>query len=113
MELVNLSNGQTLATNLREADTFWERLIGLMFTKALDSGSGLLIKPCQSIHTFFMNYAIDILYLNEKNEIVAMDEALQPGKIGKRQKRSVAVIELPEGVAKQTETMVGHVIQFK
>ena len=53
------------------ASTFLERLKGLMFDKKLgEDFDGMLIKQCNSIHTFFMNYNIDVLFLNKKLEVI-------------------------------------------
>jgi len=111
-KLINLSSETVVANNVNEAFTFFKRLKGLMFTNELCSGSGLHIKPCQSVHTFFMKYAIDILYVNASGTVVAIDEGLQPGKVGKRYKEAVAVVELPEGLVKATKTEVGHNVRF-
>lgn len=112
LKLVNLGNGQTIALNVGQAYSFFTRLKGLMFTEELLSGDGLHIKPCPSVHTFFMKYAIDILYLNKENVVVAIDEALAPGKVGKRYKGAHSVVELSAGTVRKSETEVGHQIKF-
>ncbi|MDF2857114.1 MAG: hypothetical protein K0Q87_2965 [Neobacillus sp.] len=108
MKVVNLTNGAELANHVSTADTFFRRLKGLMFTESLPAGHGLLIKPCQSIHTFFMNYSIDVLYLSDNLEIVGMDEAIKPSKVGKYQKRAASVLELPAGTIRKTGAKIGH-----
>ncbi|MEH7436345.1 DUF192 domain-containing protein [Neobacillus drentensis] len=108
MKVVNLSNGAELANNLSTADTFFKRLKGLMFSKSLPAGHGLLIQPCQSIHTFFMNYSIDVLYLSEDFEIVGLDETVKPATVGKYHKRAKLVLELPAGMIQKTETKIGN-----
>jgi uncharacterized protein len=108
LKVVNLSNGAELVNNLSTADTFFKRLKGLMFSKKLPAGHGLLIEPCQSIHTFFMNYSIDVLYLGKDLEIVGLDETVRPAKVGKYQKRAVSVLELPAGTIRKTGTKIGH-----
>ncbi|WP_413302163.1 DUF192 domain-containing protein [Bacillus sp. 1P10SD] len=108
MKVVNLSNGAELANNLSTADTFFKRLKGLMFSKSLPAGHGLLIRPCQSIHTFFMNYSIDVLYLSEDFEIVGLDETVKPATVGKYHKRAKSVLELPAGMIQKTETKIGN-----
>ena len=108
MKLVNLSNEQVIVNQLKEAYHFFNRLRGLMFTDKLDSGTGLHLKPCRSIHTFFMNYPIDVLYMNEQNIIVAIEESVEPGKVGKLYADASSVVELPAGTVQETGTMVGH-----
>ncbi|MDP4085050.1 MAG: DUF192 domain-containing protein [Bacillota bacterium] len=109
---MNLSNGTEIANCASIADTFFKRLKGLMFTKSLKTGHGLYIQPCQSIHTFFMNYSIDILYLSEMLEIVGIDEKMEPKKIGKYYRAAASVLELPAGTIQNTNTSVGHYLSI-
>jgi uncharacterized membrane protein (UPF0127 family) len=94
------------------ADSFFKRLKGLMFTKNLSSQSALLIYPCSEIHTYFMNYSIDVLYLDVNNKIIAVDESMKPGKIGKYRKGSTSVVELSSGTIQQSSTKVGQTVKF-
>ena len=50
---------------LEMADTFMKRFLGLMGRKKIPNGRGLLIKPCNSIHMFFMRFSIDAVYIDE------------------------------------------------
>lgn len=113
MELVNLSNHTTLAHSLAEARSFLKRLKGLMFTKELPTGHGLHIQPCQSIHTFYMNYSIDVLYVNEQLVVVAMDLEMRPRKFGKLYKQAQSVIELPAGTIQHSRTKIGDKLNIK
>ncbi|RZT21089.1 DUF192 domain-containing protein [Fictibacillus sp. BK138] len=106
--LLNLETGELLAREVRPAYRFSKRLKGLMFTKELSTESAMHIKPCHSIHTFFMNYAIDVLYLDSEKRIVAMDEDLPPKRFGKLYKHAASVIELPSGTIAKSQTKVGH-----
>ena len=108
MNLVNQSNGKILADNILVASTFSTRLRGLMFTRVFPSNSAMHIIPCRSIHTFFMNYAIDVVYLDANFQIVAIDEMVASRKFGKIYKTAVSVVELPAGKVADTETKVGH-----
>jgi uncharacterized protein len=110
--LKNKENGNVISEDVSVANNFFKRLKGLMFTKELSPKSGLYIYPCSEIHTYFMNYNIDVLYLDINNKILAMDEDMKPGKIGKHQKGAVAVVELPSGRAKETNTKIGQVVEF-
>ncbi|SET05892.1 hypothetical protein SAMN05216389_1058 [Oceanobacillus limi] len=86
---------------------------GLMGTKRLPESTGLHLKPCPSIHTFFMKYSIDILYLNTNSEIVGIEESLEPGKIGKRFANVKSVIELPAGTINRTSLSIGQAVALK
>jgi uncharacterized protein len=111
--LVNLSNGNVLAQELKEAYRFFRRLKGLMFTSELPIGQAMHLQPCQSVHTFFMKYDIDVIYLNKEMEVVKITHAMKPSKVGKLVKNAHSVIELPAGRISETDTLVGHVLQIK
>ena len=102
MKVIHQNNGQVIATDVKEAFSFWKRLKGLLFTSKLGDQDGLYLFPCSSIHTFFMKYPIDVVYLSDDHVVLATEEKLQPWKTGKRVKEAKAVIELAEGkVAKE------------
>ncbi len=107
-----MTNNTVIAQNLVEAKSFFKRLKGLMFTKNLSPQSALYINPCKGIHTYFMNYNIDVLYLDINNKILAIDENMEPKKIGKLQKKAVSVIELSNGRIKATKTQIGQVVKI-
>lgn len=103
MLLVNKTDNKVISENLEVADTFFKRLKGLMFTKELLQHDALHISPCNEIHTFFMNYSIDVLYLDKDKRIVHVDEEMVPGKIGKKVKNAISVVELPGGRIKNSK----------
>lgn len=113
MLLVNKTNKEVISENLMTADSFFKRLKGLMFTKELTEEDALHIIPCNEIHMFFMNYSIDVLYLDREKKIVHMDEGMQPGKIGKKVKNAVSVIELPDGKIKTKSLEIGQMLEFR
>jgi uncharacterized membrane protein (UPF0127 family) len=112
MIFIKKETSQIIAENLMTADSFFKRLKGLMFTKQLSPQSALFIYPCSAIHTFFMHYNIDVLYLDINNIIIALDEDMQPGKIGKYVKGAVAVVEMPSGKIRETHIAVGQAVEF-
>ncbi|MBP2654125.1 MAG: hypothetical protein H6Q73_1694 [Firmicutes bacterium] len=107
--VMNKNNNAILASDAVVADTFYTRLRGLIGTPCLLNGQGLLIRPCNSIHTVGMRYSIDVLFLSSDLRIIKMVSALKPLRlrvcIG-----SVAVLELPAGTIKETFTEEGHVL---
>lgn len=113
MKAVKKEDGTVVSENVIVADTFLKRLRGLMFTKELERNSSLLIKPCNSIHMFFMNYSIDVLYLDRNENIVFIEEDLKPGKIGKHVKKASSVLELPSGKAKETGIKEGDTLEYR
>lgn len=86
--------------SIEKADTFWQRLRGLMFRKELQSKRGLLLRRCSKIHTCFMRFTIDVIYLDEYDTVME-SETVKPWRIGKRVKGAKHVLELPEGNKEQ------------
>lgn len=95
----NLTRGITVVTAGRLASNFWARLRGLMGARGLTAGEGLVIKPCRSVHTHFMRFAIDVLYVGRDDTVVGIDRNLKPWRIGRLYKQAHYVVELPAGGA--------------
>ena len=104
--LVNQSNQAVLAEKIEIADTFWRRFLGLMGRTKLPQGEGLLLKPCNAVHTCMMRFSIDVIFLNQAWQIVHIETELAPYKLSKQIREAVQVIELPNGTVKATGTKV-------
>ena len=113
LRVVNLTREQTLVTGGQVADTCWSRLRGLIGSSPLAPGEGLLIVPCKAIHTHFMRFPIDVLYVDAGKEVVGIGHALPPWRFGRPYRPSRFVLELPAGTAKGTDTQVGDRLQIK
>jgi len=91
---------EVLCENLKVADDFISRLIGLMFKKDMYGFDGLLIKQCNSIHTFFMRYAIDIIFLDKEYKVVKVIEDIKPWRATLMYFKASQVLELKSGTLK-------------
>lgn len=107
IRIINATRGCVLVSSGRIADNYWTRLRGLIGAQPLAPGEGLLISPCTSVHTHFMGFPIDVLYVNGDHEIVDIDANLAPWRFGRFYKRVRYVVELPAGTAEETGTAVG------
>jgi uncharacterized membrane protein (UPF0127 family) len=103
----NVTRAQTLVCRGRVADSGWTRMRGLIGSEPLEPGEGLLIVPCTSIHTLFMGFPIDVLYVNNEPKVVGIDESVVPWRTGRRHRGTRFVLELPAGTADATGTQVG------
>jgi uncharacterized protein len=70
-----------IAENVLIADTLKTRVLGLMFSKSIPGGDGLLLDPCNSIHTFFMRYALDVVFIGPQNQIVKIIRNIEPWRM--------------------------------
>ena len=103
LQIKNVTRGILVATQGRAADTFFTRFKGLIGAPSLTKGEGLLILPCNSIHTHVMRFPIDVLYVSKDNTVVAVDRAMAPWRFGRIHRRARYVIELPAGAAAETQ----------
>ena len=94
MKVYNSSKNNLIADDVKLADNFFSRSIGLLSKKSLSEGEGMVIKPCCSIHTFFMRFEIDVLFVNKQNEVIALYENVKPWRILPIHPTSHYVIEL-------------------
>lgn len=88
---------EIIAERLAIADKFWPRLLGLMGKKMLINGCALLLFPCSSIHTFFMRFPIDVVYIDRDWNIVKTVKNLQPWKVDFGSRKARYTLELPAG----------------
>lgn len=112
MQVYNTTRGTSLAQSVILADSFFTRAKGLLGKKNLPRGWCLLIKPCNSVHTMFMAFPIDILFLDDNGRAVAMYDSLPPFRLSRIIRQSRMVIELPPGTLALTNTSAGDIIKF-
>ena len=111
MTLMNMNQAAILARQVKVADSFFTRLKGLLGTECLPVGQALFIKPCKSVHTFGMRYAIDVIFIDTAYRIVKLIENMPPGKVAAAN-GAAYVVELPAGTIARTETKVGHKLEL-
>ncbi len=107
MKVVNLTRGTTLVDKGEEATGAVARGIGLLGRSALPPGGGLLLRPCQSIHTFFMRFPIDVVFVNGDGRVIRLAEHLRPNRIGPVVRQARYVVEMPAGTISATSTEIG------
>ena len=88
------------------ANTFFARLKGLMFKKDLPIHKGVLLSPCNSVHTFFMNFNIDVVYLDQDLIIKEVFYNVSPRKVLPIRKDCKNVLEVKAGVLSPNENIL-------
>lgn len=102
-----------IAERVEWAGTGTRRRRGLLGRKNLDPGEGIYLAPCEWIHTFGMNFPIDVAFLSPKGLILAIHHALKPNRFSKIVLRAEGVLELSAGRLQATDTEVGDQLQFQ
>ena len=80
-KIINKENSQTLSAKAKVADSFLKRLRGLMFKKSIGEDEALIFYKAASIHTFFMRFPIDIIFLNKESKVIKICPNLKPWKM--------------------------------
>jgi hypothetical protein len=73
---------------------------GLLGRRSLRAGEGLLIRPAPSIHTFFMRFAIDAVFLGRDGDVLKVADNVKPWR-ARSCRGARAVLELAAGEAKR------------
>lgn len=97
---------------IEDASSFFRRFMGLMYRKSLPDGRGLLLTPCNEIHTFGMRFDIDTVAISKGGEVLFIDAAVPPRKVRKKVDGAYRVLELNAGDAEKLKIKVGDIIDF-
>lgn len=112
-KISNITKKTVLAKEVNVADTFFTRTKGLLGRKEFRKGQALILNSCQSIHTFFMHFPVDVLFVDKNNCIVKTINSLKPFRLTPLYFNSVFTIELPAGVLQDTATQEGDILLFE
>jgi len=100
-----------LATRLEVADSGAKRNKGLLGRTGLAAGEGLWIVPCESVHTFFMKFPIDLVYLDRKNRVRKVCDSVPAWRLSVCLSAH-SILELPAGTIRSTRTEGGDTLEF-
>ena len=112
VRIVNQTRQTTIVEQAEMADTMWSRFMGLMGRPGLEPNTGLVIMPNNSIHMFFMSFAIDVLHVAADGRVLKILHSIKPWRIGPIVFKSKYTVELPAGTAKRTGTVEGDQIEL-
>jgi len=110
MQVINQTRNFTLIAHARLANTFWQRFWGLMGVKALAHNEGLILVGDKSIHTFFMRFPIDVVYVDKNFSVLRTDSRMRPNRIGPFVSRAAYILEMPVGVIAASHTQAGDTL---
>ena len=71
----------TASLQLELASGFWDRLVGLLSRSSLQHNTGLLIVPCSNVHTAFMRFTIDAVFVNDQGVVLKIAKNLKPFRV--------------------------------
>src|SRR5438093_10689364 len=103
----NADRDTLLGEAIEVADTAVRRVKGLLGRQCLEDGQGLLFKQCSSLHTLFMRFPIDILFIDKQGKVLKSRGDVRPFKFIAAPLRSYYALELPSGAISTSRTRVG------
>ena len=110
-QVKNLTRQTVLASCLEVADSGAKRNKGLLGRKGLSPGEGLWITPCESVHTFGMQFSIDLVYLDRQLRIRKVRNSVPPWRISACLSAR-SILELPSGTIRETQSRPGDSLEF-
>lgn len=113
LKIINVRTGKNLAHQAKLAANFWNRMIGLLGKASFERGEGLILSPCNNVHTFFMRFNLDLIFINKEEVVTKVVENLPPWKISHFVLNASTVIELPAGTIQDSGTMIGDRLVFE
>ena len=99
-------DGAGVCSRCKVADTMLTRMRGLLGRKELPPGDGMLIRPSPSVHTFFMAFPIDVVFLDRDGKVLKVREDLRPWRTAGC-RRAHSTLELAAGEARRHGIAVG------
>ena len=108
----NQTRNTVLGEAVEVADTSEKRRVGLLKHARLDPGAGLWIVPCESVHTFFMKFPIDLVYLDKQKKVRKVRHAVPAWRLSACL-TAHSILELPAGTAEASGTLKGDKLSFE
>lgn len=108
---ISIQNGALISKKAVVAANFLSRLIGLTFRKGMPEDEALIFYKAPAIHTFFMRFAFDLVFLDKSNKIIRICEGIPPN----RQvfcKAATTTIEFPPGTVSKKSLKIGDILVF-
>lgn len=109
MTVVDVDAWSVICDRCEVADTPWRRLRGLLGRSRMVPGDGLMLRPAAAIHTFFMRFPIDAVFLDSDMRVLRVREELRPWR-GAAARGARSVLELPAGDARRRGLETGSIL---
>lgn len=111
MVVRNKTRNTQLGDQIEVAGSGVLRSKGLLGRNALAPGEGMWIIPCESVHTFFMRFPIDLVYIDRKHRVKKISMTVPPWRLSACLSAH-SVIELPAGMIQDSQTMAGDILEI-
>lgn len=113
MRIRNATTGEILATDVKKATGWYERMLGLIPRKHVPPSEGVWFDDCAIIHTIGMQTRIDVVFLDRENRVLRTLCAVAQNRIALTCYGAQAVVELGTGTLTQSDVLVGDRLELE
>ncbi len=111
MVVRNKTRNTQLGDRVDVAGSGAKRTKGLLGRKGLAPGEGMWIVPCESVHTFFMRFPIDLVYIDRKQRVRKVRSSVPPWRLSACLSAH-SILELPAGTIQDSLTEAGDILEI-
>ncbi len=97
IKIIRKNTSETIIEKVKIANTIKDKTLGLMFKKEMSGYDGLLILNCNAIHTHFMRFNLDAVFLDKENKVVKIIRNIKPWRFTKFYWKANKVLESQAG----------------
>lgn len=98
---------EVIVPTLLIADGAWARMRGLLGRSGLPDGTGMLLSPCNSIHTMGMRFPLDVIFLDRDQQVVRVVKSLKPNRFALGGRGAKSAVELQAGAVDLSQVEPG------
>ena len=103
---MNVTKDKLIANQVLQAKSFKQRAIGLLGKSELDPQTALWIHRCRDIHTFFMKFPIDVIFVDDELRVTGISSNIKPWRFAFNLKAN-SVFEMSAGSVKEDLVQIG------
>lgn len=112
MRVLNATRGLVLADRAQLASNPWRRMVGLLGRDRLEDGEGLALSHCNAVHTCFMRFPIDVIFLDKQGRVVRLFPRMVPFRFSPPVFGAHSAVELPAGTIARSGTEVEDCVEM-
>lgn len=110
--LKNKAKEQVISQKVILCKSFFSRLKGLLGRKKFSEGEALILTHTSRVHSFFMQFAIDLIFLDKNKKVLATEINFLQNKISPQVENSYYVIELPANYLQKIKIDIGDSLDW-
>jgi uncharacterized protein len=111
LRVFNITRNTEVANSAEVASSGAKRSKGLLGRKGLEPGGGMWIVPCEAVHTFFMQFPLDLIYLDRKHCVRKVRRHVPPWRVSFCL-TAHSILELPSGAIGESQTQIGDSVEI-